>query len=184
MRLILLLLLSCCAAVASNAQALKKYNIGKSGCAAYLACNPGTFELAHSPDSSKVFTGECKAGDVTYDIICVQMKEQIKLITDAEAVLEQYLDYLKSSFQISTAVGYGKGHKLKGNENTRGITDTWKDKEGNNIKIKGWTNGKYIAVFIMISEKEIPDAKAKPFLDGIVFPAIVAKPVPKGKASK
>lgn len=179
MRKTLLLLVSLLPAMFCSGQALKKYNIGKSGCAAVFYCNPGNFDLTFSPDSSKVYTGECKNGDVTYDVICVKMKEQIKEIPDAEAVLVQYLDYLKSSFQIVTASGYSRGYKLKGKANTSGITDMWKDKDNNNIKIKGWTDGKYIAVLIMISEKDIPQAKANAFLDGIVFPVVTPLKVSK-----
>ncbi len=159
-----------------SSQVLKKYNIGKSGCAAGFYCNPGNFEMTYSPDSSKVYTGECKLGGLTYDVICVQMKEQIKELTYAEGVLVQYLDYLKSSIQVTTATGYGKGHKLKGNEKATGITDYWKDKDNNNIKVKGWTDGTYIAVLLVVSDKEIADTKSKVFLDGIVFPV---SPAPK-----
>ncbi len=153
-----------------SAQSLKKYTIGKSGCSAYFFCNPGTFEVTHSPDSSVVYTGECKDGVVTYDIICVQLKAKIEHLNDAEQVLEQYLDYIKSSFGIEAAVGYGKGHRLRGKEDTRGIIDYWKDKEKNNLNVKGWTNGQYIVVLIAISDKEIPFEKGNVFLDGIVFP--------------
>ena len=155
----------------TNAQALKKYPVGKSGCQVSMYCNPGKFELSMSPDSSAVYTGECKAGDVTYDIICVKMKEKIDSLDDAEAVLVQYLDYLKSSFDVPEAAGYSRGHRLKGQEKrSRGVLDYWKDKEGANIKVKGWTNGRYISVHLVIAPGKIDDAKANPFLDGIVFP--------------
>ena len=153
-----------------SAQTLKKYTIGKSGCSAYFFCNPGTFEITHSPDSSVVYTGECKDGVVTYDLICVQLKEKIADLKDAEQVLEQYLDYIKSSFGIEAAVGYGMGHRLRGKEDTRGMIDYWKDKEKNNLNVKGWTNGQYIVVLMAISDKEIPFEKGNVFLDGIVFP--------------
>jgi hypothetical protein len=162
-----------------NAQTLKKYPIGASGCSAYLYCNPGSFDFSLSPDSSKVYAGECIAGDITYDIICVKMKEEIKEMEDAEGVLEQYLDYLKSNFQIVSAAGYGKGHRLKGNEHTRGMIDYWMDKDNNNIKVKGWTDGQFIAVNILISAKEIQEARANAFLDGIVFPVPKNKPLAK-----
>ena len=156
----------------ASGQTLKKYAIGKSGCSAYFFCNPGTFEVTHSPDSSVVYTGECKDGAVTYDLICVQLKAKIERLNDAEQVLEQYLDYIKSSFGIEAAAGYGKGHRLRGREDTRGMIDYWKDKEKNNLNVKGWTNGHYIAVLIAISDKEIPFEKGNVFLDGLVFPEV------------
>jgi hypothetical protein len=158
-----------------DAQTLKKYPIDKSGCSAYFFCNPGKFELSFSPDSSRVYTGECIADSLTYDIICVKMKEQIKDIDGAESMLVQYLDFIKSSFQVTGSTGYGKGHRLKGNENTRGIVDYWKDKDNNNMKVKAWTNGGYIAVLIVIAAKEIPEAKANVFLDGFAFPGLTVK---------
>jgi hypothetical protein len=155
-----------------SAQTLKKYAIGKSGCSANFFCNPGTFEVTHSPDSSVVYTGECKDGAVTYDVICVQLKEKIANLKDAEQILEQYLDYIKSSFGIEIAAGYGKGHRLRGKEDTKGMIDYWIDKEKNKLNVKGWTNGQYIAVLIAISDKEIPYDKSNLFLDGIVFPEV------------
>src|ERR1043165_8483780 len=107
MRLLLLPVL-CLLPFCCSAQTLKKYNIGKSGCAAYFYCDPGKFDLSFSPDSSKVYTGECKASGATYDVICVEMKETIKELPLAENVLQEYMDYLKSSFQVNTSAGYGK----------------------------------------------------------------------------
>lgn len=157
-------------AISGIAQTLKKYPIAKSGCSAHFFCNPGNFELTLSPDSSKVYTGECVANEVTYDIICVEMKEIIKDLTVAENVLEEYLNYIKSNFQITGAAGYGKGHRLRGKDNTRGMIDYWQDQEKNNIKVKGWTNGRFIAVLLVISPKELNEAKSNTYLDGIVFP--------------
>ena len=89
----------------------------------------------------------------------------------SEDVLTQYLDYLKTTLNIVSARGYGKGHKLKNKADTRGIIDYWQDKDGNNWKLKGWTNGKYIAVLFVYTKKEVPEANADAFLDGVVFPA-------------
>jgi len=135
-----------------------------------MFCDPGNFELSISPDSSAVYTGECKDGNITYDVICVKMKEKIDSLNDAEAVLIQYLDYLRTSFEITEAAGYEKGQHLKGMEKTtRGVLDNWKDKDGMNIKVKGWTNGKYISVHLVISAEKIDETKTSVFLDGIVF---------------
>jgi hypothetical protein len=166
----LLALMLLVAGFAATAQSLKKYPIEKTGCSVYMFCDPGKFELSMSPDSSKVYVAECTHENVYYDVICVRMKEFISKADEAEGVLVQYLDYLKSSFGIASAMGYGKGHRLRGNEQTRGIIDYWKDDKGNNIKVKGWTNGRFIAVAIVISEKEIPEPKVNAFLDGFVFP--------------
>ncbi len=170
MKKILLALLL--APVLCSAQSLKKYPLSTSGCSAYMFCDPGTIELTYSPDSSKVYTAECKTDDVTYDIIVVKMKERIPDIGAAEEVLQQYMDFLKSSFEVAKWIGYGKGHRLKGNEKIHGMIDYWEDKSKNNIKVKGWTDGIYISVFIALSAKELPETRVNLFLDGIVFPGM------------
>ena len=156
-----------------SGQSLKKYAISTSGCSAYFFCDPtSTFNTAKSPDSSDVFTGECDNSDVSYGIICVRLKDKITDLAAAEEVLVSYLDYLKGSMHIVSAAGYGKGHKLKNREDTRGMIDYWKDKDGLNWKVKGWTNGKYVCVLYVFAKDDVPETKANVFLDGLVFPGM------------
>lgn len=150
-------------------QSIKKYEIGNSGCRVYSFCDHGKFEMAYSQDSAKVYTSECGNDDVYYGVICIELVKEITPVADAEEVLVSYLDYLKTAFKISSAAGYGKGHRLKQNENTRGIIDYWKDEEKNNWKVKGWTDGKFIAVLYVYSKKELVETKVNAFLDGLLF---------------
>jgi hypothetical protein len=150
------------------AQSLKKYPIGTSGCSFYTFCDPGTFDVAKSPDGSDVYTAECNNTDVAYGVICVKLKDNIPDMKESEDVLVSYLDYLKTAMKITSSAGYGKGHRLKDNENTRGIIDYWKDKD-NNWKIKGWTNGKFIVVLYVYSKGEIDETKTNVFLNSLVF---------------
>jgi len=154
----------------TNGQSLKKYSVGQSGCSAYFFCDPGTFGLSKSPDSSDVYTGECVTDDLTYGLICVKLKDKIKEMTESENTLIAYLDYLKNQLQITSSAGYGKGHRLKNSENTRGVIDYWTDKDKANWKVKGWTDGKYIAVLYATSAKELPEQRVNIFLDGLVLP--------------
>lgn len=156
----------------ADAQSLKKYAINKSGCSAYFFCDPGVFKMEKSPDSSEVYTGECNNNDVGYGIICVKLKDKIEDLKVSEDVLISYMDYLKTSLNITDAVGYGKGHRLKEKEDTRGVIDYWKDKEGDNMKVKGWTNGKYIAVMYVYTKQEVPDQKANVFFESLLFPGM------------
>jgi hypothetical protein len=154
-----------------QAQSLKKYPISNSGCSLYLYCDPKKFDFDYSEDSSKVYTGECLSNDVTYGVICIQL---LRPLTDPEAAEElmiSYLDFLKADFNVRTAAGYGKGHRLNQDESTRGIIDYWKDGEERNWKIKAWTNGKYIGVLYANSTKELPESRVNVFLDGFRFSA-------------
>lgn len=155
--------------VSTNAQSLKKYPVSTSGCSYYSYCD-AKWEVSYSPDSSNVYTGECVNDGLYYSVICIKLKEDISDLTIAEETMISYLNYLKTSFEITGATGYGKGHRLQNDEKTRGVIDYWKDKEKNNWKIKGWTNGKYISVLMVYGLKEIPEPKANVFLDGLRFP--------------
>lgn len=156
-----------------NAQGMKKLPVGKSGCSVYTFCTLSFKEPDFSQDSSLVYTSECFNKDsVNYGVICVKLKASVDNPDDAEGLLISYLDYLKTSFEITKSVGYGKGHRLKDNEATRGVIDYWEDKDGNNWKVKGWTDGKFIAVLYGYSVKELPEVKLNLFLDGFRFPGM------------
>ncbi|MES1218659.1 MAG: hypothetical protein ABUT20_24360, partial [Bacteroidota bacterium] len=93
-------------------------------------------------------------------------------LSTAEETAVSYLDFLKTQFKIKAAVGYGKGHRLNNNENTRGIIDYWTDDENENWKVKAWTDGKFITVLYVYSNKELPEAKVNVFLDGLRLPGM------------
>src|SRR5689334_16848294 len=110
--------------LSARSQSLKKYPVANSGCSVYAFCEL-VFEKEYSSDSSEVYTAECKKDDVGYGVICVKLLSPLTDPDKAEEVMIDYLDYLKTAFKISKAAGYGRGHRLKDNENTRGVLDYW-----------------------------------------------------------
>lgn len=151
------------------AQGLKRIPVGKSGCSLYTYCDM-KFDASRSPDSSMVYAGECTKEDITYGTICVSLVNPPENLLMAEDLLIAYLDYLKGNFGITKSTGYGKGHILNKNENTRGILDYWEDGEKNKWKVKAWTDGKFIGVMYAYSLKDIPEAKVNIYLDGFRVP--------------
>ncbi len=158
-----------CFFISNSQSSLKKNTIGNSGCSVYAFCDL-TFEEKYSEDSSVVYTAECSKDDMGYGVICVKLLTPIVELDKAEDVMINYVDYLKSSFAIVRSMGYGKGHRLSNNENTRGVMDYWEDKEKNNWKIKAWTDGKFICVLYGYSAKELPEQKLNVFLDSFRLP--------------
>ena len=156
-------------ALVAPAQSLKKYPLGSSGCFYYNYCE-AKISAEYSEDSSKVFTGECVNGDITYGVICVKLLNAVEDLTMAEDLLISYADYLKTSFNIKKSAGYGKGHRLNKNENTRGILDYWEDGEGNTWKINAWTDGKFIGFMYVYGKKELPENKVNVYLEGFRLP--------------
>ena len=172
----LLLLLLVLSTLSSIGQSLKKIPIQdphkNSGCAVYAFCQI-PFTLTKSQDSADVYLGDCTLDNLTYGVICVKLGPDAVLtdLNASEALLISYMDYLKANFSITQAAGYGKGHTLRNNENTRGVVDYWEDAEKNKWKVKGWTNNDFICVLFVYSKLELPEQKIDAFLNGLVFPA-------------
>ena len=166
-----LLLIVSFAITSLNAQSLKKYPVSNSGCYIYSYCE-SKYDIDYSEDSSKVYTGECTSGEVTYGIICIKLLLPVTDLAAAEDLMISYVDYLKVSFDIKKSAGYGKGHTLNNNEHTRGIIDYWEDKELDKWKIKAWTDGKYIGFLYAYSKKELPEVKVNVFLDSFRLPGM------------
>jgi hypothetical protein len=158
--------------ITTYGQALKKYPIGKSGCSAYFYSNPGKFDITTTEDSSIMYAAECTAANVTYEVICIKLKQKATNLDRAAEVLEQYLEYLKGSYTITTSEGYIRGLRLQKKESTRGIKDTWGDLDRNHIKVKGWTNGRFMVVLMVLSPEELNKAKTDKYLDGLLFPGM------------
>lgn len=165
----LFLLMSLCT-VSVTAQSFKKLSIGKSGCSLYSYCEIYLFDESKSPDSSTIYMGECNNDNIIYGTICVKLLEAFEDLRVAENVLQSYMDYLKNNFKITSATGYGLGHRLQNSEQTRGIIDYWKDDQQRNWKVKGWTNGKFLTVMYAYGKKELPESRVNVFLDGFRFP--------------
>jgi hypothetical protein len=150
-----------------TAQSLKKYDVPEMNGTVYMFCAP-KWDADHSEDTSKVFTAECKKDDVSYGAICIRLLHPIDDMNLAEQMLIDYLNYLKLNFDIKSAVGYGRtdGNSLG---TVRGIIDYWTDRDNNNWKIKGVTNGKVVAVLYGYSSKQLNEPKINVFLNSFEF---------------
>jgi hypothetical protein len=166
----LFLLLFASACFRGGAQSLKKYNIGNSGCSLYTYCAT-KFSMDYSDDSSKVYTGECSVGGVSYGVICIKLLNQVPDLADAEDLMISYLTHLKGSFNIIKSAGYGYGHHVKDREDTRGVIDYWTDNTGDQWKIKSYTDGKFIGFMYAYSSQQLPENKVDVFLDSFRLPA-------------
>lgn len=156
-----------------NAQGIKKYDINDSGCKAYFFCDPGNASKSYSEDSSEIYTMECITDNLHYGLICVKYSSAVLPIQEPEALMIQYVDYLKQQFNIKESTGYGKGHTMSSNVNATGIIDYWKDNVGGEWKIKAWTDGRFIGFMYVYGDGELSSDKTTKidvFLDGFRFP--------------
>ena len=175
MRKITLLLSLTMTIISANSQNIKKIQIkdsnNESGCSVYSFCDL-KFQTSYSEDSSLLFTGECTVDSLNNGVICVKLRDAISTLNDAEALLINYLDFLKTSFSITKSAGYGKGHQLRNNEKTRGVVDYWEDGEHNNWKVKAWTDKAYIVILYSYSLKNLPETRIDAYLNSLIFPGM------------
>lgn len=171
MRLIFLnLVMACCCAFAKGQSVVGNAAIGNTGCTVQVFCFPGRFDTYDLEDGSTVYADDCEKDGIVYGIYCVRLKKELSINGAAEDTAVVYLDFLKLDFGIVSAKGYEKGYRLRKNERTRGIADSWEDADKHKWKIRAWTDGRFICILYVHSDKEMAEKKTQPFLEGLQFP--------------
>ncbi len=151
---------------------LSKTPIGNTGSFAYLPENKATnpFELSYSPDSSKVYTGDFLEGEHHFSVILVKFNFSLNTQLEKENMILNYLEYLKTSFNIVQSAGYGKGHTLESAPEATGVIDYWVDKDKDKWAIKAWADGNTLAVMMLYGATEYPIFNVQQmFLNGFRF---------------
>ena len=149
----------------------KKYQVSNTPYAAYFPNDPVDFEKSKSEDSLLIYTGSVFVEDTEYGLIMVDLTEDYMSQTkdEIQGLMEAYLDYLKTLFEVNYAKAYEKDLVLNNNKNAIGISDEWIDGEGNTVLIKSWSDKDVIAVLFIIGD-EMPDKENQDiFLNGFVF---------------
>ncbi|MBI5539147.1 MAG: hypothetical protein HY951_03755 [Bacteroidia bacterium] len=148
----------------------KKTEIMNSGCFAYFPETPANFELNISDDSSLVYTASVEFDNFTYGIIAVKFKNTFDgSLSEHEDLLISHMDYLKTVFNVTNSLGYGKGHTSNFNPNSTGIIDTWEDNAKSTISVKGWIDNNFIGFLYLKGKEEYPNINIKNiFLNGFI----------------
>jgi hypothetical protein len=144
--------------------------VGETGFEAFVPRGFPELEANTSQDGSLVATGELALGNFHFMIIGVRLKDALPA-DDTEAVLESYLDFLKTQLAIERSAGYGKGHRLDDQPEARGMIDFWVDKDGDEWAVKGWVTPTHLAVLAVYGRGEYPYHNAmQMFFEGVRFP--------------
>jgi hypothetical protein len=125
----------------------RKYQIAQTAHYCYFPADPGTFDEQKSEDGQLIYTGHVVVNNNTFGVITVLLNESFASNTkeELENLLVSYMDYLKGSFNVTGAVGYGHGHTLNSNPDAIGVLDYWENKDGEQLVVKGWVNKKAIS---------------------------------------
>jgi hypothetical protein len=150
---------------------IEKQPIGECGCSVYAPAGLTVEPPTKSPDGSDVWTAYVASGEHELGVIAVKLSfDASGSDEEIEALLVSYLDYLKGNFGITSAVGYGRGHRLESNPAARGVIDFWRDGEGDEWAVKAWLDGHKIGVLYVAGPGSYPFTSVQTlFLDGFRF---------------
>lgn len=162
----LILLLAASLALRFSFKKIKIQIIGNTGCTALLSS--GTkLQSAITQSGDQLYFHEFKDKNVSYGIICVAMNHPYNL-QEAEEMLITYMDKLRCPFYILHNTGIHVDADWNC-EASKTIVDYWQDYRKKDWKVKGYTNGKTLAVLYV---KNIGHADVKNqdlFLDSFHF---------------
>jgi hypothetical protein len=142
----------------------KRYLIGNSGCTSLLVSGCSQLHCKHTTEGDVIYFNDSAIAGVTYGLICVRMK-QVYPLQQAETILVQYINRARKPLHIAYSISM-EIEKAAGRVT---ITDYWQDNEGIDWKIKGYTNGKTVAILYVKNVTEAAVKEHDTFLNGFRF---------------
>lgn len=140
--------------------------IGSTGCSALIASDD-ELESSTTASGDQLYFHEFKEKRVTYGIICVEMQHEYPL-QNAGRMLTAYIDQLKGPFYILHNTGICDDADWN-SETSITIVDYWQDCQKKDWKVKGYTNGKTLAVLYVKNIGYATVQKQDAFLDSFHF---------------
>ena len=144
--------------------------IGSSSCSLSLPAEASHFTCTSTRTGDAMHFGEAMdASGVTYGVITICLHVPIPDGPSAQALLSTFMDALHPSFGVVHVSGAERDLPHCSCLQTRGISDYWQDSEGIDWKVKGWTNGRQVAVLYVRNINNADACTADIFLDSIRF---------------
>jgi hypothetical protein len=171
-------------AILSVAQTAKEYKVGPTGCTVKAPCSLAVFNVeeiepfADEEDSLKEKDVEklvnadakCSSGGITYGVL---YKDHGPQEFGEGYTIE---DHLKTSIAgdrevFSCKLTFITGIKRSADGKLLSVTDEWEDYDGNWYQVKGYTDGRVVALlYVKKKGKFAVNPAMKAFLDSFTFP--------------
>jgi hypothetical protein len=110
---------------------------------------------------------EYKDNDATFGIITIRLKNRYAKLQQAEPVLTEFMQQLQPTFAVQHTTGRMVDYEPQ--QTKMAVIDYWQDVEGTDWKVKGWTDGKTMAVLYIKNIAQVPVEKEGFFLNGALF---------------
>src|SRR5438067_13392214 len=150
----------------STSRKFKNYLIGDTGCSALLFSN-SDLEHVQNESGDRLYFTDYSENEVNYGIICIDLNE-FYLQDEAEALLENYINKLRKHFFILHNTGLQPVMDWNSNDSSAFI-DYWQVFDQKDWKIKGYTNGRFMAVLYVKNISQAEVKKQEEFLDSFHF---------------
>jgi hypothetical protein len=150
----------------SSSKKIKLRFIGNTGCSALLSSN-NKLESTSTQSGDQLYFHEFIDKGVTYGMICVHMNQQYTL-AEAEEMLRSYADKLRDPLYILHNTGIHEDADWN-SETSKTLVDYWQDRSKKDWKIKGYTNGKTLAILYVKNIGNAEVRKQDYFLDSFRF---------------
>jgi|GEM_PF-1443366 len=163
----LILLLSAVFAYQSRTpKKLTRVSIPETDVTLLLPANFKGFNRTRTSQGDEFFIGESFSGKVSYGVLYIKLGETYA-IEDAETMLSYYISRLQEPFNIAHNTGVGYCISIDQTSGMKKLVDYWQDEFGIDWKLKGYTNGRFIAVLYVQNITEIEVEKQDMFLDSL-----------------
>jgi len=140
--------------------------IGDTGCSAII-CSDNKLESTFTQCGDQLYFHEFKDKGVSYGMICVQMNQKYSL-DESKEMLRCYVDKLRGPFYILHNTGIDDDADWN-SETSKTVVDYWQDSYKKDWKVKGYTDGKTLAVLYVKNIGHVDVKKQDLFLDSFHF---------------
>jgi hypothetical protein len=126
-------------------------------------------QTLHTSENELLHYANCSEGNVHYGVLCAVLNKSLNYF-EAEEKLSRFTDSVREGLNIPYNVGISTGNMLRDEKNTLGINDYWQDKKGIDWEVRGYSDGKYMAVLYVKGITACDSAKMEAFFNSFEFP--------------
>ena len=147
----------------------RTFEIGNTGATVRLPKNFDGFEHSLTAHGDDFFLGEGHEGAVQYGVLYIRLKEPMENL-EAQTLMTTYLEKLQGPMNIDHNTGYHYCLNAPDASPVRKIQDYWQDKWGRDWKVKGYTDGNFMAVLYVQNISDVVVKRQDFFLDSLTVP--------------
>jgi hypothetical protein len=148
-----------------SSKQVKQVRIGKTPCTVLFSTS-AAFETTRTEAGDRLYFSEYQQERTTYGVICGHLSEPLNY-EESYNLLSAYMDDLRQPLYAVHNTGITDVASRK--TNFIELTDFWQDKSGIDWEVKGYTNGKQVAVLYVKNISDASTEKQDAFLNSFSF---------------